>query len=175
MLIAAIRAGDDQAFEQLYNRYRRRIGGYVARLVGDAARAEDVTQEVFLSALRRMRATDQPIAFRPWVHEIARNAAIDHHRRDRRWREVPLPAEDTTRCTQADSALESRQKLDHLRGAFGGLSESHRRLIVLRELEGRSYDEISSHLGMSIASVESALFRARRRLATEYRLLAGEA
>ncbi len=63
-LVAAARAGDDRAFETLYHRYHRRIAAYVVGMVRDHQRAGDVRQEVFLSALRRMRATDAPIVFK---------------------------------------------------------------------------------------------------------------
>jgi DNA-directed RNA polymerase specialized sigma24 family protein len=76
-LVAAVRRGDDRAFEALYQRYHRRIQAYVFGMVKDHQRAEDVTQEVFVSALRRMRATERPIAFKPWIYEIAKNACID--------------------------------------------------------------------------------------------------
>ena len=71
-----------------------------------------------------------------------------------------------------DAAIESKQRLDDLCGAFGGLSESHHRVLVLRELEGLSYREIGERLGMTRAMVESTLFRARRRLSEEYEELA---
>src|SRR5215218_329860 len=83
-LVAAVRHGDDRAFEALYGRYHRRIHAYVLGMVKDHQRAEDVTQDVFVSALRRMRATERPIAFKPWVYEIAKNACIDQFRRSRR-------------------------------------------------------------------------------------------
>ena len=70
------------------------------------------------------------------------------------------------------AAVEGRQRLDDLRGAFGGLSESHHKLLVMRELEGLSYDEIGRRTGMSRQMVESTLFRARRKLADEYDELA---
>ena len=72
-----VRRGDDRAFEPLYARYQRRIAAYVLGMVKDHGRAEDITQEVFVSALRRMRETDRPIAFKPWIYEIAKNACID--------------------------------------------------------------------------------------------------
>ena len=76
-LVARIRAGDERAFECLYRRYHRRIASYVQGMVHDHARAEDITQDVFMSALRRMRDTDRPIAFKPWIYEIAKNACIE--------------------------------------------------------------------------------------------------
>ena len=87
-LVAAVRRGDDRAFEELFSRYRRRISTYVYGMVGDHGRAEDITQEVFISALRRLRETERPIAFKPWMYEIAKNACIDESRRARR---KPVP------------------------------------------------------------------------------------
>ena len=75
-LVAAVRRGDDRAFEQLYSRYQRRIAAYVFGMVKDHGRAEDITQEVFISALRRMRDTDRAIAFKPWIYEIAVGIAL---------------------------------------------------------------------------------------------------
>src|SRR3954468_8719238 len=93
-LVAQVRRGDDRAFEALYERFHRRIQAYVFGMVKDHQRAEDVTQEVFVSALRRMRATERPIAFNPWVYEIAKNACIDAFRRSKRAEEVSYDAEE---------------------------------------------------------------------------------
>src|SRR5215218_5233843 len=92
-LVAAVRQGDDRAFEVLYQRYHARIAAYVRGMVKDHARAEDVTQEVFFSALRRMRDTERPISFKPWVYEIARNACIDAYRRTSRADELSYDAD----------------------------------------------------------------------------------
>jgi RNA polymerase sigma factor (sigma-70 family) len=176
-LVAAVRRGSDRAFEELYSRYRGRISAYILGIVRDDARADDVAQEVFISALRRLRDTDRPIAFKAWIYEIAKNACIDEFRRTRRAREVPLEPEDDDADGQSrlpstgptpDAAVESKQALDDLRGAFHGLSESHHKIIVMREFEGLSYSQIGEQLGMSRPVVESTLFRARRRLGKEY-------
>ncbi len=176
-LVTAVRRGEDSAFEALFARYRTRIWSYVSGVLHDADRAEDVTQEVFISVLRRLRDTERPIAFKPWIYQIAKNACIDELRRARRAREVPFDLEDEseTRVEELpwsvpgpDFAVESKQRLDDLRGAFRGVSELHHRILVLRELEGLSYSQIGERLGMSRAVVESTLFRARRRLAEEY-------
>ena len=173
----AVRRGEDSAFEQLFARYRTRIWTYSSRILGDADRAEDVTQEVFISVLRRLRDTERPIAFKPWVYQIAKNACIDELRRTRRSQEVPFDLEGDGEdgsevrfptAPGADVAIESKQRLDDLQGAFRGVSDLHRRMLVLRELEGLSYSEIGKRLGMSRPVVESTLFRARRRLAEEY-------
>lgn len=175
-LVGAVRRGEERAFEELYARYRGRIRAYVGGILADGDQAEDVAQEVFISALRRLRDTECPIAFKPWIYQIAKNTSIDELRRDRRKLEVPL--DDDGSCDEAielllhdpgpELAVESKQQLDDLLGAFRGVSQLHHRILVLRELEGLSYSEIGARLGMSRPIVESTLFRARRRLAEEY-------
>jgi RNA polymerase sigma factor (sigma-70 family) len=184
-LVARVRTGDDRAFEALYTRYHRRIASYIQGMVHDHARAEDIAQDVFMSALRRMRETDRPIAFKPWIYEIAKNACIDQFRRARRAEEVSMDADeglgsaDYGRLVSSgptpDVAVDHKQQIDHLCGAFGGLSETHHEILVMRELEGLSYREIGEKLGMTRPAVESTLFRARRRLTEEYdELVTGE-
>jgi RNA polymerase sigma factor (sigma-70 family) len=176
-LVGAVRRGEETAFEELYLRYRRRIHAYASGILLDGDQAEDVAQEVFISALRRLRDTERPIAFKPWIYQIAKNACIDELRRARHRPEIPLELDhdalDETiellpHAPGPELAMESRQQLDDLRGAFRGVSELHHRLLVLRELDGLSYSEIGARLGMSRPVVESTLFRARRRLAEEY-------
>jgi RNA polymerase sigma factor (sigma-70 family) len=184
-LVAQVRAGDDRAFEALYARYQPRITAYVRGMVHDHGRAEDITQEVFISALRRMRGTDTPIAFKPWIYEIAKNACIDAWRRSRNANEVSFDAQDGLGAddhgrladpgASPDSAVDNKDALDNLCGAFGGLSQTHHEILVMREFEGLSYREIGERLGMSRPGVESTLFRARRRLSEEYEeLVSGE-
>ena len=154
-------------------------------MVKDYGRAEDITQEVFVSALRRMRQTERPIAFKPWIYEIAKNACIDAYRRGRRAEEVSYDADDRLSPSdhvrlvatgpEPDAAVDTKQDLEHLCGAFGGLSESHHEILVLRELDGLSYKDIGERMGMSRPAVESTLFRARKRLGEEYDELASGA
>jgi RNA polymerase sigma factor (sigma-70 family) len=177
-LVAAVRAGDDSAFEELYRRYQPRIARFVCGMLHDAARCEDIAQEAFLSALRRMRATDAEINFKPWIYQIARNAAIDSYRRNNHAVEVSMDADDGLRASDRqrmvgldgspDAALITKERLDHLQGAFDELSDVHTRVLVMRELEGMSYREIGQKLDLTRPAVESALFRARRRLESEY-------
>jgi len=177
-LVAAVRSGDDSAFEELYRRYQPRIARFVCSMLHDAARCEDVAQEAFLSALRRMRATDAEINFKPWIYQIARNAAIDSYRRNNHAVEVSMDADDGLRASDRtrlvglegspDAALVTKERMDHLQGAFDELSDVHTRVLVMRELEGMSYREIGQKLDLTRPAVESALFRARRRLESEY-------
>src|SRR5215210_6522941 len=177
-LVAAVRAGDDTAFEELYRRYQPRIARFVCGMLHDSARCEDIAQEAFLSALRRMRATDAEINFKPWIYQIARNAAIDSYRKGSHAVEVSMDADDGLRASDRtrlvgldgspDAALVTKERLGHLQGAFDELSDVHTRVLVMRELEGMSYREIGKQLDLSRPAVESALFRARRRLESEY-------
>ncbi|HYB26151.1 MAG TPA: sigma-70 family RNA polymerase sigma factor [Solirubrobacteraceae bacterium] len=176
-LVTAVRLGQDSAFGELFSRYRSRIRAYASGILSDSNRAEDITQEVFISALCRLRDTERPIAFKPWIYQIAKNACIDELRRTRRNPEVPFGLDSEaadgvvdlfSRDPGPELAAESKQELDDLRRAFRGVSELHHRILVLRELEGLSYSEIGERLAMTRPVVESTLFRARRRLAEEY-------
>jgi RNA polymerase sigma factor (sigma-70 family) len=180
-LVIAARRGDDRAFEALYAQYRDRVYSFILSKVRDHGRAEDICQEVFMSALRQLRSSGQEIAFKPWIFAIAKNACIDEFRRASRGREVPVETDEAldagarglhSVASTPAAAIESKQSLDDLRGAFGGLSDSHHRLLVMREFEGRSYDEIGERLGMTRQMVESGIFRARRKLSEEYEELA---
>ena len=181
-LVDAVRHGDDAAFEQLYRRYQPRIAGFVRSMLHDEARAEDVSQEAFLSALRRMRANDAEINFKPWIYQIARNAAIDSYRRNSHAVEVSMDADNGLRASDRlrlvgidggpDTAVVTKERLNHLQSAFDELSDVHTKVLVMRELEGMSYREIGDKLDLTRPAVESALFRARRRLESEYEEIA---
>jgi RNA polymerase sigma factor (sigma-70 family) len=145
-------------------------------MVRDHARAEDVTQDVFVAALRRLRATERPIAFKPWIYEIAKNACIDAWRRSSRAEVVSydedLGAADHGRLVSGapapEALVDTRLELEQLKAAFEGLSDAHHEILVLRELHGYSYEQIAERLGLTRAGVESTLFRARRRLGEEF-------
>jgi RNA polymerase sigma factor (sigma-70 family) len=181
-LVDAVRDGDDVAFEELYRRYHPRIAGFIRSMLHDEARAEDAAQEAFFAALRRMRSTDAEINFKPWIYQIARNAAIDSYRRNNHAVEVSMDADDGLRASDRhrlvgidggpDAALVTKERLSHLQSAFDELSDVHTKVLVMRELEGMSYREIGDKLDLTRPAVESALFRARRRLESEYEEIA---
>ena len=162
-LVRASREGDDEAFEELYRRYHTRISHYVRALVRDDGRAEDVSQEAFVAALRRIRRTESEIQFKPWIYEIAHNKAIDAHRRAARTLEVSVDFEGELGAPAAgppagppapEACLMDKERFDNFRGALDELSESHHQIIVLRELEGLSYREIAARMQLSSAAVE---------------------
>jgi RNA polymerase sigma factor (sigma-70 family) len=175
-LVKAAREGSDAAFEALVRRYRERITAYVRGMVHDNSRAEDIAQETFISALRSLRASDAEIAFRPWVFQIARNACIDYLRKVRRTDEISIYSEDflpdhevrISGLQATDAAVIQRQDLDNLQQAFGGLPDSQYEILLLREFEGLSYQEIGQRMGLTPPAVESMLARARRSLKGQY-------
>ena len=176
-LVARAQEGSSEAFAVLFRRYRPAIARYAGRMLGDDGRAEDVVQEVFLSALRGIDGLDRPAGFKPWLYRIAHNACVDHMRRNGRAQEVSmdasvLPAAEEMRLfRQAPSthaALSQKEDFRNLREAFRGLPPSQSEVLVMRELEGLSYDEIAARMGITRASVESMLFRARQGLRDEY-------
>lgn len=182
-LVAAVRRGEDTAFEELFRRYQQRVTAYVTRMVGCREHAEEIAQEAFISALRRLRETEQAITFKAWIYGIARNGAIDHLRaRSRRAPEVGYDHVEAfvepvggLASPAPEAAMDNKQSLTDLQGAFGGLSDTHHQILVMRELEGLSYDQLGERLEMSRSQVESTLFRARRRLEEEYsELVSGE-
>jgi RNA polymerase sigma factor (sigma-70 family) len=141
--------------------------------VRDRGDSEDITQEVFISALRSLRTSDRPVVFKPWIYEIARNACIDRHRRARRRDEIAAGTSsqldaDPSRLVAARAApevvSETRERFAELVETLIEMPAVDRRLLVMREFEGRSYREIVELSGLSAPAVESALFRARRRL-----------
>src|SRR3954470_13795562 len=176
-LVAAVRKGHDEALGALFTRYHERVTAYVARIIGDREHAQEVVQEAYIAALHGLRKSSETIEFRPWIYRIARNGAIDHLRaRARRGTHVDFHAVEAAGveptqlvCAHGpEAAAESREAIEHLQNSFVGLTEMHHQLLVLRELEGLSYDEIGERLGLSRSQVESSLFRARRRLEHEY-------
>ena len=157
-LVDLVRAGNDRAFEAIVLRYERSLLGHCRRLL-PAARAEDAVQQSLLRALEAMRADRRELDLGPWLHRIAHNTAIDALRRqDSHWEELD---EDFDGVEPTHAAAERRARFRSVVSSMGELPARQRRALVLRELEGRSYDEISVDLGVSGAVVRGLLNRAR--------------
>jgi RNA polymerase sigma factor (sigma-70 family) len=157
-LVDLVRAGNDRAFEAIVLRYHRPLLRHCRRLL-PAGRAEDAVQQAFLRALEAMRADERELQLGPWLHRIAHNTAIDSLRRlDSHWEELD-DRMDGVEPTHA--AVERRARFDSVVSTMGDLPERQRRALVLRELEGRSYDEIAATLGVTGAGVRQLLNRAR--------------
>jgi RNA polymerase sigma factor (sigma-70 family) len=175
-LVALAKAGSSDAFATLFRRYRERITLYVRTFVPEHGRAEDIVQEIFVSAFRKLDTLDDPAAFKSWIYEIARNASLDDLRRVKRNGEVFVRSDDfepydDNRTRQAQTihgAVSWKQELVHLREALGGLPQTQHEALVLREFGGMTYEEIGAKMNLSQPAVQSILFRARRVLKDEY-------
>jgi RNA polymerase sigma-70 factor (ECF subfamily) len=153
---------DSSAIDSLYRRYHGRVYDFVLRRVGDAHRAEDITSQVFeraLKALPAYRAQANPVSFRAWLFTIARNAVTDSYRRTRP--QSPVEQLDSVPDPQpgpADHAIAVEAK-EELRRVLGVLTSQQRQIVELR-LAGFSGQEIAAELGMSLAAMKSAQYRA---------------
>jgi RNA polymerase sigma factor (sigma-70 family) len=151
----------DQAFESLYRRYVKDVYHYALALLRNPADAEDVTQTTFLNAYRAYVQGVEVEKPQNWLIKIAHNVARTRYARaSRRVREVPL--ED--HVEQLALPEEDRPDVQGVLDALGRLPFNQRAALVMRELEGRSYAEISDTIGVSVSAVETLIFRARRSL-----------
>jgi RNA polymerase sigma factor (sigma-70 family) len=150
----------DTSFERLYRRHRRDVYGAVLRDVRDPEEAEDVTQIAFLNAFRAMRRGEEPKKPRAWLVTIARNVIRRRYRTmAARPQEVALDPETAVDLTEVGGPTAGE-----IAAAIRRLPPNQRAVILLREIQGRSYAEISRELGLSPSAVETLIFRARRSL-----------
>jgi len=151
----------DQAFEHLYRLYVKDVYHYALALLRNPADAEDVTQTTFMNAYRAYTRGERPIKAQNWLIKIAHNAARSRHARaGRRVKEVPLDDHLEQLAVPDAEKPDIRAVLD----ALGRLPLNQRAALVMRELEGRTYAEIADTLGVSVAAVETLVFRGRRAL-----------
>lgn len=180
-LVALAARGEQRSFELLFQRHRADVHAYALRMLADHAAAEDVVQDVFVSAMRSLRGGTEPVHVRAWLQEIARHACVDQWRGSERRREVSYDAPDALSGKDArqmavsgDVAMRGaadRESLACLQSAFQDLPPLQHRVLVQRELEGRSPNEIAERLGISPTAVEGQLARGRRSLAVAFREL----
>ncbi len=166
-LVRRTLAGDIGAFETLVERHRRVVYRVAARIVGEAE-AEDVAQDAFLRAFHRLSRFRAEASFRSWLLRITHNAALDSLARRRaepletvEEQEETLPASGAR--SPADQ-LEIDEKRDRLASKLRLMQPVHRSVLVLRDLEGLSYEEIAHVTGSPLGSVKGRLHRARREL-----------
>jgi RNA polymerase sigma factor (sigma-70 family) len=163
-----LRRQAEPAFEQLYRRHAREVYQYALALTANPADAEDVTQTTFLNAFRAFQRGERPSKPHNWLIAIAHNVCRMRWRQaGSRPREVALEEAPEPVATDHE-----RPDLDEVLGALARLTFNQRAALVMRELEGRSYEEIGATLGLSMSAVEALLFRARRRLRLQRSALA---
>ena len=172
-LVDRARRGDGDAFGLLVVRHQDRIYTAVLRFCGDAEDARDIVQRAFLNAWRRLESFKGDAAFSTWMYRIAFNESVSFRREGGRRRLAPLtesapePADDRRPGDRLDSA-EARGQVQQ---ALSLLDPDERKIIILKELDGRSYDEISEIMEIPKGTVRSRLFRAREVLRDKLRII----
>jgi len=168
--VASARQGREEAYRELLRRYRRPVHTLIYRMVRDPDVAEDLTQDTFVEVLQALDRYRPECRFSSWILEIANNTTIDHLRRRRPEmlaldgsRDVAsIPAAERTESTPAKA--DPGDLRPAIEQAIGRLREKHRTCIILRHLEGRSYEDIAEILDLPLGTVKSLIHRARREL-----------
>lgn len=176
-LVARFLAGEKRAFDELVSRYQGRLLNFVYRTTGDRQRAEDLVQETFIRVYRHLHRFDQSKKFSTWIYTIASNLAKNELRNRSRnplvlfqtikknWEadQKPLEWEDNT--YRPDDLFRKRHLKQMVENAVAELPEHHRNVFVLREMEGKTYEEIAEVTGCNLGTVKSRLNRARNNFA----------
>jgi RNA polymerase sigma-70 factor, ECF subfamily len=181
-IVERVQRGDKRAFDLLVTKYQRKIFRLLSRLIRDSGEIEDVAQEAFIKAYRALPNFRGESAFYTWLYRIAINTAKNHLVSQGRRAPTSTEAEveeaenfedaDGLRDVNTpDAVLMSRQVGDAVNRAIERLPEDLRTAIVLRELEGLSYEEIAESMNCPIGTVRSRIFRARDAIANELRPL----
>ena len=158
--VLARHLGADRSFERLYRKHAGDVYRYALVVLRNQADAEDVTQTTFLNAYRAMEQGERPRSPENWLIAIAHNVCRQRFRQTQR-RPTEVVYEDELAETIVD---EEAISAEDIRRALGHLAFNQRSALVMRELEGRSYQEIAEILGVSLSAVETLIFRARRAL-----------
>jgi RNA polymerase sigma-70 factor (ECF subfamily) len=172
-LVAAHLGGDDRAFGELVRRYRVRLLNFIFRMIGDREKAEDLVQEAFVRVHRHLHRFDQSRKFSTWLYTIGSNLAKNELRNRAR---SPLVFHESARApgehegrilefedsrSRPDDLFANRHLRDLVEATVDRLTPHHRVVFVLRELEGKSYEEIAEVTHTNLGTVKSRLNRAR--------------
>jgi RNA polymerase sigma-70 factor (ECF subfamily) len=167
-IIHAAARGDHQAFEALYRTSSDQVYRTALRIVNNRELAAEVTQEVFLTIYRKLPTFSFQSSFSTWLYRITVNTAINHVKKAAReqgrtveYNEETAPSSGTA---PAEDAMVDRQRQQQVSRLLAALNPDQRACIVLRNIEGLSYEEISTALQININTVRSRLKRARERL-----------
>jgi RNA polymerase sigma-70 factor (ECF subfamily) len=174
-LLERCHAGDELAWEALVRRFQARVHGLALLYLGDREEARDCAQDVFVRVYKRLHDCRDAETFLPWILRITRNAAIDRQRRHRArpsGRSVPLEAAAALPASGPDPAeeLHITRRRDRVRGALDRLGELNREIVILKEIQGLSFESVAGMLGIPVGTAKSRSNRARLELA---RMLAG--
>ncbi|EXI86287.1 MAG: Sigma-24 [Candidatus Accumulibacter regalis] len=182
LLVERAQAGDKHAFELLVAKYQRKLARLLSRFVRDAAEVDDVAQEAFIKAYRALPSFRGDSAFYTWLYRIGINTAKNYlvAQGRRAPTSTEFDAQDAENFEDAsqlrdintpESLLQSKQIGATINAAMDGLPDELRSAIVLREIDGLSYEEIAVAMSCPIGTVRSRIFRAREAVAEKLRPL----
>jgi RNA polymerase sigma-70 factor (ECF subfamily) len=176
-LVTAYLAGEERAFDELVTRYQTRLLNFVYRTIGDRERGEDLVQEVFVRVYRHLHRFDRSKKFSTWIYTIASNLAKNELRNRARnplvlfqaikqnWPDDDRPVQFEDSASRPDDLFRKRHLRELVEDAVAKLPGHHRQVFVLRELEGKSYEEIAEITACNLGTVKSRLNRARNAFA----------
>lgn len=176
-VVTAFLGGEERAFQELVDRYQTRLLNFIYRTIGDRERAEDLVQEVFIRVYRHLHRFDRSKKFSTWIYTIASNLAKNELRNRSRnplvlfqtirktWQDDDRPLQFEDPHGRPDDLFRKRHLRELVEASVGRLPEHHRQVFVLRELEGKSYEEIAEITDCNLGTVKSRLNRARNAFA----------
>ena len=177
-LVTTFLGGNEGAFREIVERYQGRLLNFVYRTIGDRERGEDLVQEVFIRVYRHLARFDQTKKFSTWIYTIASNLAKNELRNRSRnplvlfqtltkgWTDEERPLEFEDPDARPDDQFHKRHLRELVEKFVAQLPEHHRQVFVLRELEGKSYEEIAEITACNLGTVKSRLNRARTSFAS---------
>ena len=175
-IVRKVLGGDANAFETLVLEYEKNVYNIALRMTGNSEDAADMTQEAFIKAYNSLQSFRVDSKFSVWLYRIVSNVCLDFLRSKNRRPTVSLSVEDDDgEDAQLDVADESQspellldRKLtrESVRRGLDSLPPDYRQILLLREIQGLSYDEIAQALSLEVGTVKSRIFRARKRLCT---------
>ena len=173
-VIERVLAGDVNAYEQLVTQYEKSVYNLALRMVDNPEDAADMAQEAFIKAYNSLSGFRGDSKFSVWLYRIVSNVCLDFLRRQSRRPAVSLSVEDDEgedvqldvpdESMSPEAQLERKLTRESVREGLKQLPDDYRQILLLRELQGLSYDEIAETLGIGVGTVKSRIFRAREKL-----------
>ena len=179
-LIERCLIGDQRAWELVVRQYRRKVFNVAYKFVGKHDEAEDLAQDVFLKIFKSLDTFDRRANFQTWLISVSRNLCIDHYRSVRKERETIDRDVDASELSPLSrepgpaAVLEQQDRVALLREALGGLPETLRTAVVMRDIQELSYQEIADRLRLPEGTVKSRINRGRTELARQIVTLRGD-
>ena len=166
-LIEAFRSGDEFAFVGLYNRYKGSVYAFCYKMLLDSDAAKDVMQETFLRVYENRDRLMKSSAFKSWLFTIARNQCLNSLRRSGRHVSLPDSQELLHAPDTPFTEMEKSEQIRFVTRFLESLRPEYREVIILREYQNLTYEEIAAITRSSLSAVKSRLFKARRKLAEQ--------